>query len=436
MAEKLKQMRIIGSIVKRLKDADSGFKEAYQSTIGSLAGKYLRNESDGDVFGLFFKLSYEAMGEQNKEIQAGVTLCMVMFLWKLLLRPKMVLFLGWALCSRCISFLDRELLVTYIFMVCLWFTRRMDTLCIAWQDKDKRERMQSLTKSRSITKYSSVRTLSELAQSPIPIKNERSGSSSQFPNNSQCCSSDQAISSATGSVSVDRISSCSSRHRRLSNAGLHGSTGAKEGKVRSSRNYAFEKTTLMPNDKQVDAPPVGDHGNHQRLIVRLPNTGRSPSRGVNNDPSEDPSVSISRAPPCAEKQDNNHERKVKSKDVCNNGKGTSPYGPYWDHVLGYWKASLESPEKILFLKYEDLKREPVVNVKKLAEFLGQPFSVMEENEGVVEEIIRLCSFQNLSNLDVNKATEPSSSIRMLANKAYFRKGEIGDWKNHLTPEIH
>ncbi|KAM7250526.1 hypothetical protein ACFE04_022409 [Oxalis oulophora] len=321
MAEKLKQMRIIGSIVKRLKDADSGFKEAYQSTIGSLAGKYLRNESDGDVFGLFFKLSYEAMGEQNKEIQAGVTLCMVMFLWKLLLRPKMVLFLGWAQCSRCISFLDRELLVTYIFMVCLWFTRRMDTLCITWQDKDKRERMQSLTKSRSITKYSSVRTLSELAQSPIPIKNERSGSSSQFPNNSQCCSSDQAISSATGSVSVDRISSCSSRHRRLSNAGLHGYTGAKEGKVRSSRNYAFEKTTLMPNDKQVDAPPVGDHGNHQRLIVRLPNTGRSPSRGVNNDPSEDPSVSISRAPPCAEKQDNNHERKVKSKDVCNNGKG-------------------------------------------------------------------------------------------------------------------
>ncbi|KAM7271717.1 hypothetical protein ACFE04_030931 [Oxalis oulophora] len=321
MVEKLKQMRIIGSIVKRLKDADSGFKEAYQSTIGSLAGKYLRNESDGDVFGLFFKLSYEAMGEQNKEIQAGVTLCMVMFLWKLLLRPKMVLFLGWALCSRCISFLDRELLVTYIFMVCLWFTRRMDTLCIAWQDKDKRERMQSLTKSRSITKYSSVRTLSELAQSPIPIKNERSGSSSQFPNNSQCCSSDQAISSATGSVSVDRISSCSSRHRRLSNAGLHGSTGAKEGKVRSNRNYAFEKTALMPNDKQVDAPPVGDHGNHQRLIVRLPNTGRSPSRGVNNDPYEDPSVSISRAPPCAEKQDNNHERKVKSKDVCNNGKG-------------------------------------------------------------------------------------------------------------------
>ena len=35
-------------------------------------------------------------------------------------------------------------------------------------------------------------------------------------------------------------------------------------------------------------------------------------------------------------------------------KGLSSSGPYWDHVLGYWRASLESPKRILFLKYEDL----------------------------------------------------------------------------------
>ena len=36
--------------------------------------------------------------------------------------------------------------------------------------------------------------------------------------------------------------------------------------------------------------------------------------------------------------------------------GLSIFGPYWDHVLGYWRASLESLERILFLKYEDLKK--------------------------------------------------------------------------------
>ncbi|KAG4137303.1 hypothetical protein ERO13_D07G064000v2 [Gossypium hirsutum] len=45
--------------------------------------------------------------------------------------------------------------------------------------------------------------------------------------------------------------------------------------------------------------------------------------------------------------------------------GISHYGPYWDHVLGYWKASLETPEKVLFLKYEELKEEPSVVVKRL-----------------------------------------------------------------------
>ncbi|KAG5523490.1 hypothetical protein RHGRI_035332 [Rhododendron griersonianum] len=33
------------------------------------------------------------------------------------------------------------------------------------------------------------------------------------------------------------------------------------------------------------------------------------------------------------------------------------------HMQGYWKASLEQPEKVLFLKYEDMKRETSVYVK-------------------------------------------------------------------------
>ncbi|XP_065630949.1 flavonol sulfotransferase-like [Quercus suber] len=45
--------------------------------------------------------------------------------------------------------------------------------------------------------------------------------------------------------------------------------------------------------------------------------------------------------------------------------GLSPYGPYWDHLLGYWRASLESPEKILFLKCEDLKANTISHIEKL-----------------------------------------------------------------------
>ncbi|MFS7956294.1 putative quercetin-3-sulfate 4'-sulfotransferase [Helianthus anomalus] len=113
--------------------------------------------------------------------------------------------------------------------------------------------------------------------------------------------------------------------------------------------------------------------------------------------------------------------------------GICSSGPYWDHILGYWKASLERPERILFLKYEDLKRDPASNAKRLAEFIGYPFSLDEEKAGVVDNIINMCSFENLSNLEVNKTgTRKPGAIE---NRLYFRKAKDGDWKNYFTDEM-
>ncbi|KAJ6893467.1 flavonol sulfotransferase-like [Populus alba x Populus x berolinensis] len=119
---------------------------------------------------------------------------------------------------------------------------------------------------------------------------------------------------------------------------------------------------------------------------------------------------------------------------CN---GIANYGPYWDHVLGYWRASLEFPEKILFLTYEEMKTDTAAHVKKLAEFMGCSFTLEEEEGGGVQKIISMCSFEELSSLEVNKNAEHrtpgiSSPIQ---NSVFFRKGEIGDWANHLTPEM-
>uniref|UniRef100_A0A803KVK4 Sulfotransferase n=2 Tax=Chenopodium quinoa TaxID=63459 RepID=A0A803KVK4_CHEQI len=108
-------------------------------------------------------------------------------------------------------------------------------------------------------------------------------------------------------------------------------------------------------------------------------------------------------------------------------KGVSFCGPFWDHVLSSWKYSLDKPNKVLFLKYEELKEKPKLYLKKLAEFWGCPFSLEEENNGVVEEILSLCSFDNMRNLEVNKVGE--------LNKSFFRKGEVGDWANYFSQEM-
>ncbi|KAK6921037.1 Sulfotransferase domain [Dillenia turbinata] len=117
-------------------------------------------------------------------------------------------------------------------------------------------------------------------------------------------------------------------------------------------------------------------------------------------------------------------------------KGVCMYGPYFEHVLGYWKARLESPEKILFLKYEEMRRDPVKHVKHLAEFLGKPFSAEEEKAGVIEEILKLCSFDKLTSLEVNKTGKVTFVPEMaVGNETFYRKGKVGDSKNHLTPEM-
>ncbi|KAG5249853.1 Sulfotransferase 2A [Salix suchowensis] len=95
----------------------------------------------------------------------------------------------------------------------------------------------------------------------------------------------------------------------------------------------------------------------------------------------------------------------------------------------YSKSQLPDLEH---LPYEDLKDDITFNLKKLAEFLGLPFSEKEEKEGVIEEISRLCSFDNLRNLEVNR-----TGVRPLGtpNSAFFRKGKVGDWCNDLTPSM-
>ncbi|KAL3500030.1 hypothetical protein ACH5RR_039123 [Cinchona calisaya] len=114
--------------------------------------------------------------------------------------------------------------------------------------------------------------------------------------------------------------------------------------------------------------------------------------------------------------------------------GTYQYGPFWDHFLGYWNASLKNPQKVLFLKYEDLKEDTNGYVKKIADFLGCAFSSEEEEAGVVEEITSLCSLENLKNLECNKRGETKSFFKA-KHSTFFRKGEVGDWVNFLSPSM-
>ncbi|KAK6163101.1 hypothetical protein DH2020_002942 [Rehmannia glutinosa] len=88
--------------------------------------------------------------------------------------------------------------------------------------------------------------------------------------------------------------------------------------------------------------------------------------------------------------------------------------------------------KVLFLKYEDMKENASFHLKKLAEFLGFSFSLQEEEYGIVQGIVKLCSFEHMKELEVNKKGKGAINADF-ENKNLFRKAEVGDWVNHLTP---
>jgi hypothetical protein len=107
-------------------------------------------------------------------------------------------------------------------------------------------------------------------------------------------------------------------------------------------------------------------------------------------------------------------------------------GPIWEHILGYWNTSKAKPDKVLFLKYEEVLHDPTKNIEKIAEFIGQPFCDAEKEAGIVESIIELCSFEKMKASGANS----TGSLHMMANEypheSFFRKGVIGDWVNHVT----
>lgn len=54
-----------------------------------------------------------------------------------------------------------------------------------------------------------------------------------------------------------------------------------------------------------------------------------------------------------------------------------PYGPYFEHVLGYWKQHQSNPNygsNLLWITYEEMHRDPEGSIRRVAHFLDRPLT--------------------------------------------------------------
>ncbi|CAN8019113.1 unnamed protein product [Ixodes persulcatus] len=134
--------------------------------------------------------------------------------------------------------------------------------------------------------------------------------------------------------------------------------------------------------------------------------------------------------------------------------GKVDFGDYFDHILSWYKH--RNKPNILWVNYEDLKRDTRSHVLKIALFLGEHHATrLLKHPQIMDKILETTSIVTMkgfnsemrnitlaakSNKDVQGGSEraPFNATSTLLQKPmtgdFFRKGVTGDWVNHFTSD--
>ncbi|XP_026164327.1 sulfotransferase 6B1 [Mastacembelus armatus] len=99
--------------------------------------------------------------------------------------------------------------------------------------------------------------------------------------------------------------------------------------------------------------------------------------------------------------------------------GDVSWGSYFDHALA-WEKKMDDPN-VMVVTYEDLKQDLNESIHQISSFFG--FSLTEAQ---VQQVADQSTFSAMKQSSVNSHSTMANII--------FRKGEVGDWRNHFTAE--
>ncbi|XP_037281311.2 sulfotransferase 1B1 [Rhipicephalus microplus] len=130
--------------------------------------------------------------------------------------------------------------------------------------------------------------------------------------------------------------------------------------------------------------------------------------------------------------------------------GNFGYGDFFEHVAaGY---ALREEPNVLFVTYEELKKNTREVALRLAYFLREKYGLaLEKDEASLQKILErshVDSMRNVMVLDLTgkvspewkdvisrrKVLSPEDQVAQVTNYEYVRTGKVGSWRDYFTPE--
>uniref|UniRef100_A0A131YJ56 Sulfotransferase n=1 Tax=Rhipicephalus appendiculatus TaxID=34631 RepID=A0A131YJ56_RHIAP len=135
--------------------------------------------------------------------------------------------------------------------------------------------------------------------------------------------------------------------------------------------------------------------------------------------------------------------------------GKLSWGDYFDHLLSWYEQ--RNRPNVLFLTYEQAKKDTAQWALKIADFLGREYGEeLRKEPDLLRKVLEACSLENMKcvfndsvpnmirdllNLPPEKALKSVEAYRNLdlpremhESEGFIRKGIVGDWRTHFTPE--
>uniref|UniRef100_A0A7S1LLZ4 Sulfotransferase domain-containing protein n=1 Tax=Alexandrium catenella TaxID=2925 RepID=A0A7S1LLZ4_ALECA len=105
--------------------------------------------------------------------------------------------------------------------------------------------------------------------------------------------------------------------------------------------------------------------------------------------------------------------------------GNVESGCFWAWHAGWEEAAAKHPQNVIWVSYEDLKRDFPGTVRKLAEFLDVPLT-----GDTLAQVTDASSMKSMK-ASYEAASKHLSTTGGEAKKNHIRKGEMGSWRNDI-----